>query len=232
VISTGALPPGERPEHGTLVAPGLYGPHHQHFFCVRLDMAVDGNANTVVQVDSEPLPWGPSNPTGTAWVTRRTPLVREGGVKVDPLHGRFWRIENPNRPSRLGDPVAYKLEPGANVAPMYASDSIFAKRAGFTAEQVWVTAYDPSERYAAGDYPYQHPGGDGLPRYAAAGRATENTDVVLWYTFGAHHVVRPEDWPVMPVTHVGFKLKPAGFFAGNPALDMPRSEPKHGHHCE
>jgi primary-amine oxidase len=232
VISTGALAPGERPKHGTLVAPGLYGPHHQHFFCVRLDMAVDGNANTVVQVDSEPLPWGPSNPTGTAWVTRRTPLVREGGVKLDPLRGRFWRIENPNRPSRLGDPVAYKLVPGENVAPMFAPDSIFAKRAGFTDEQVWVTAYDPAERFAAGDYPYQHPGGDGLPSYAGAGRATENTDVVLWYTFGAHHVVRPEDWPVMPVTHVGFKLKPAGFFAGNPALDMPRSDPKHCHHCE
>ncbi len=69
-----------------------------------------------------------------------------------------------------------------------------------------MTAYDPDERYAAGDYPNQHPGGDGVPRYAAAGRDTEGTDVVLWYTFGAHHIVRPEDWPVMPVTHVGFKL--------------------------
>ena len=44
---------------------------------------------------------------------------------------------------------------------------------------------------------------------------------MLWYTFGAHHIVRPEDWPVMPVTHIGFKLKPSGFFDGNPALDMP-----------
>ena len=67
VISTGALQPGERPEHGTLVAPGLYGPHHQHFFCVRLDMAVDGNANSVVQVDSEPAPAGPGEP---AWARR------------------------------------------------------------------------------------------------------------------------------------------------------------------
>ena len=64
VISTGALAPGERPAHGTMVAPGLYGPHHQHFFCVRLDMAVDGNANSVVQVDSEPAPAGPENPHG------------------------------------------------------------------------------------------------------------------------------------------------------------------------
>ena len=56
--------------------------------------------------------------------------------------------------------------------------------------------------------------------------------MVLWYTFGAHHIVRPEDWPVMPVTHVGFKLKPSGFFAGNPALDMPPSHPAHCHHTE
>jgi primary-amine oxidase len=235
VISTGALAPGERPKHGTMVAPGLYGPHHQHFFCVRLDMAVDGNENSVVMVDSEPLPWGPENPTGTAWVTKRTVLSTEEQAKgqIDPLKGRFWRIENPGKVSELGDPVAYKLVPGENVAPMFAPDSRFANRAGFTQEHVWVTAYDPAERFAAGDYPNQHPGGDGVPRYAAADRPTENTDVVLWYTFGAHHVVRPEDWPVMPVTHVGFKLKPAGFFAGNPALDMPRSDPKHcAHHRE
>ena len=115
--------------------------------------------------------------------------------------------------------------PGENVAPMFAPDSRFAQRAGFTRNHVWVTAYDPEQRFAAGDYPYQHPGGDGLPRFAAADRPTEDTDVVLWYTFGAHHIVRPEDWPVMPVTHIGFKLKPSGFFDGNPALDMPASRP-------
>jgi primary-amine oxidase len=42
IMSTGALPPGERPRHGVLVAPGLYGPHHQHYFGVRLDPMVDG----------------------------------------------------------------------------------------------------------------------------------------------------------------------------------------------
>jgi primary-amine oxidase len=227
VISTGALQPGERPGHGTMVAPGLYGPHHQHFFCVRLDMAVDGNANSVVQVDSEPVPAGPENPMGTAWVTKRTVYGSEAQAQaqIDPLRGRYWRIENAGKPSALGDPVAYKLVPGENVAPMFAPDSRFAQRAGFTRNHVWVTAYDPEQRFAAGDYPYQHAGGDGLPRFTADDRPTEDTDVVLWYTFGAHHVVRPEDWPVMPVTHIGFKLKPSGFFDGNPALDRPASTP-------
>src|SRR3712207_8902009 len=53
--------------------------------------------------------------------------------------------------------------------------------------------------HAAGDYPNQHPGGAGLPAYAAQDRPLEDTDIVLWYTIGAHHVARPEDWPVMPV---------------------------------
>ena len=44
---------------------------------------------------------------------------------------------------------------------------------------------------------------------------------MVWYTFGHHHVPRPEDWPVMPVTLIGFSLKPVGFFERNPALDVP-----------
>jgi primary-amine oxidase len=126
----------------------------------------------------------------------------------------------------MGDPVAYKLEPGPSTLPFYQPDAPAIKRAQFTTRNLWVTAYDPAEMFPAGDYPNQHPGGDGLPRYAAKDRPLENADVVLWHTFVAHHVPRPEDWPVMPVSYVGFHLKPVGFFDGNPALDMPLAE-----HC-
>ena len=50
-----------------------------------------------------------------------------------------------------------------------------------------------------------------------------DTDVVLWYTFGVTHFVRPEDWPVMPVEYTGFLLSPVGFFDRNPSLDVPPS---------
>ena len=229
VISTGALADGERPKHGVLVAPGLYGMHHQHFFCCRLDMEVDGEQNRVVEVDSEPIPMGPENPTGTTWVTKKTVLETESSAKrtIDQMRARYWRIESSSATNGVGDPVAYKLEPGANVPPMSHPDSGQAQRAGFTRNHVWVTPFAADERYAAGDYPNQHPGGEGLAKWTQADRPVADTDLVLWYTFGAHHVVRPEDWPVMPVTHIGFKLKPSGFFDGNPALDMPAPS----HHC-
>ncbi|MFN8635947.1 MAG: primary-amine oxidase, partial [Chloroflexota bacterium] len=51
VVSNGALPVGEpAPQWGTLVAPGVYAPIHQHFFNARLDVAVDGPANHVEEV--------------------------------------------------------------------------------------------------------------------------------------------------------------------------------------
>ena len=59
-LSTNVLSPGEGPlpTHGTLLAPGLNAQVHQHFFCARLDMAVDdphgGRALTVTEASSFP----------------------------------------------------------------------------------------------------------------------------------------------------------------------------------
>jgi primary-amine oxidase len=107
-------------------------------------------------------------------------------------------------------------------------DSPIGRRAGFAQHNLWVTPYAPDERRAAGEFPNQHSGGDGLPRWTAQDRPIAGTDVVVWYTFGVTHFVRPEDWPVMPVEYSGFTLMPFGFFDRNPALDVPPSDA----HCE
>lgn len=230
IISNGSLPAGERPRYGTLVAPGVYGPNHQHIFCVRLDMTVDGPRNSVVECDSVPAGPGPDNPHGNAWVVSRTPLRRESGAQrqANTNSARFWRIENPARRNALGDTVAYRLEPGPSTPPLQQPGTHAIRRAQFATRNLWVTAYHPAEMFAAGPYPYQHPGGAGLPEWVKADRPLENADLVVWHTFAAHHVVRSEDWPVMPVTTAGFKLRPDGFFDGNPSLDVP--EPP-GHAC-
>lgn len=230
-LTTNALPVGGTSPYGQVLAPGLYGPHHQHFFNVRLDMEVDGARNRVVEVNSVAEPMGPDNPLGGYWRLQRTVLETESAARrsINPLTGRVWRIENPSVENGVGDPTAYTLTPGHNVAAMAHPDGIVGRRGGFIAHHLWVTPYEPSERFAAGDYPNQHPGGAGLPAWTAADRPIDNEDIVLWYTIGCHHVVRTEDWPVMPVIEAGFQLRPTGFFDANPALDMPRSTP--GGHC-
>ena len=232
VISNGAEPPGAKPRWGEMVAPGVYGPIHQHFFNARLDMMVDGPDNSVYEINTVADAPGPENPHHNAFHAEATLLASEAQAQrlLDPLAGRFWKVVNPSVRNRLGEPVAYKLMPGENVRPFAGPEASVTKRAAFMTRHLWVTRHDPRERYAAGEYPNQHAGGAGLPTYVRDDAPLENTDVVLWYTFGAHHVVRPEDWPVMPVATIGFMLKPAGFFDRNPALDVPRPMP-HGECC-
>lgn len=88
-----------------------------------------------------------------------------------------------------------------------------------------MTPYNSAENYAAGDFPNQSHGGDGLIKWTEQDRKIENEDVVFWYTFGHTHIPRVEDYPVMPVASVGFSIKPNGFFDENPALDVPPSMP-------
>jgi primary-amine oxidase len=234
ILSTGAVPPGETPRYGQLLnEDGLYAPIHQHFFNFRLDLDVDGPVNTVYEEHAEADPPGPANPLRAAFRTVRTPLRTELEAQqlVDPLRGRVWRVVNPERRNALGEPVGYRLVPHGNVQAMAGGDSSVAKRAAFMTRHLWVTPHADRERFAAGDFPYQHPGGAGLPEWTAADRPIEATDVVLWYTVGSHHAPRPEDWPVMPVAYAGFLLQPAGFFTANPALDVPPSVAHSNGHC-
>ncbi len=233
VLNNAAVPPGHVPEHGTLIAPQLAAHIHQHFFNVRMDMAVDGQKNSVYEVDSYACPADENNPHHNAFYAEKTQLKTESEAQrnIDPYSARYWLITNESETNYLGQKTSYKLIPGENVLPFAHDDASVIKRAGFMTKHLWVTPYDPAEMDAAGDYPNQHPGGAGLPAYTKANRSLDNTDLVVWYTFGHHHVPRPEDWPVMPVMYTGFSLKPVSFFDRNPALDVPPSSHGNGHHC-
>ncbi|MFD0660682.1 primary-amine oxidase [Thermocatellispora tengchongensis] len=211
--------------YASQVAPGLAAPYHQHLFSARLDMAVDGPRNAVDEVDVATRPMGPGNPYGNAFGRTVTRLRTEAEARrdADAARGRTWHIVNPEVRNRLGDPVGYALYPQAGPLLLAAEGSSIRRRAEFAAHHLWVTRYDPAERYPAGDLVNQHPGGAGLPRYAAAGRDIDGQDIVLWHTFGMTHFPRTEDWPVMPVDSCGFTLRPAGFFDRNPTLDVPPS---------
>jgi primary-amine oxidase len=230
VVFTAAHPGGDYP-YSTQVAPGLGAPVHQHLFSARLDMTVDGLANAVEEVDVCGLPIGPDNPFGNAIAQRVTRLTSEATAarSGDAARGRVWRVISTESANRFGQPVAYTLYPQPAPALLADPDSPLAARARFAARALWVTRYDPAQRYPAGDFVNQSPGGGGLPAYIAADRDIDGQDIVVWHTFGPTHVVRTEDWPVMPVARTGFMLKPTGFFDRNPTLDVPAHRADGGH---
>jgi len=227
IINTAACLPGQPGKYATEVSPGVAGHIHQHIFCARLDMAVDGDRNSIVEHNTRVESEGPHNRYGNAFYDEPTLLKTEleARRRIDPETMRYWKIINPNVKNHVGQPTAYKLEAKHTVTPMVRAGSFSGRRAGFVQNHVWVTAFDPEERYPAGEY-MNHSRGGGLPDYAAQNRSIENADLVVWHVFGIHHVVRTEDFPVQPCVVTGFKLMPSGFFDRNPAIDLPPSENK------
>ncbi|MBY5777423.1 MULTISPECIES: primary-amine oxidase [Rhizobium] len=226
IIQTAAVATGETYPWGGMVDDNLGGPTHQHFFNARLHMDVDGGDNTVTEHEFVPRPWGEDNPYGNVFDTRSRVLKREldSPALANGETGRYWKVSNPNIQNSVGKAPGYKIVVMPSPVMLAQPDSTVAQRGGFAKKHIWVTAFDAREKYASGDYPNVHAGGDGLPGYVKQNREIENADVVLWHSFGHTHVCKPEDFPIMPVEYAGFTLKPNGFFASNIAMDLPPEE--------
>jgi primary-amine oxidase len=209
--------------YGRFVDEHIVAVNHDHYFSYRLDVDVDGSVNTVIKdvLRTERLPDG--HPRRSVWVMDGTPLRTESAarLKMDMHSPALWRVLSQNERNRNGYATSYQLVPGMSVETLLSEDDWPRQRAGFIDYHLWVTPYRADERYAAGMYPTLSEPGDGLPRWTRADRRIDNTDIVLWYTAGMHHVVRAEDWPVMPVVWNSFELRPFDFFGGNPALRAP-----------
>ena len=218
--------PGGPVEFGHLVAPGSDAVNHDHFFAFRLDLDVDGTRNAFM-ADKFVQYKIPANKTDygrhVIWAMRPTMPMTESEAKMDisMQHPSMWRFVSSDTKGPLGYPTSYEIMPGVSAASLLPSDEWPQKRAGFSEHQLWVTPYEPNERYAAGTYVSGSRGTDGLAVWTKKNRPIANTDIVAWYTVGFHHMPRAEDWPQMPIMWHEFQIRPFDFFDKNPALDLP-----------
>ena len=141
------------------------------------------------------MPAGPDNPWANTFRPRstRARLRARRATRQERGHeSHVARRERRRARTASANRSGYKLIPTMSTPTMLAApESSVGRRAGFARHNLWVTPYASDERRAAGEYPNQHDGGDGLPRWTAADRSLTDTDVVLWYTFGVTHFVRP-----------------------------------------
>ena len=207
-------------EYGSLIAPGAVAPFHDHFASFRIDLDVDGRANTVLR-DSLTLKRLPIlSQRQSIWTLTSTPIEREG-AQPKPEQPGSWRVINPNATTKLGHRPGYELEVDRPAVSLLEQDDDPQKRAAFSASTLWVTEQNDNELWAAGEFPNQSRGGGGLPAYVADKEPVENKDVVIWVTLGFHHITRAEDWPIMPTQWSGLTLRPFNFFDRSPAAAIP-----------
>lgn len=233
-LNTYCLHPSEKAgPYGTEVARGIDAHNHQHIFSLRVDPALDGTRNTVLEQDALPSehPVGSAqNPYGNAFYCKSTPVLRSGEGMRDYKHetGRAWAIVNPHRLNPAsGKPVGYKIL-NPNCPPLLAqAGSVVHARAAFARHSLWVVPYRDYELFPAGDYVCQSTGARGHPHnatvvdWAARDEPVADADLVCYVQFGLTHFPRTEDFPIMPAEPVGVMLRASNFFEKNPALWVP-----------
>lgn len=210
-----------RSASNTLVAPGVFGPVHQHFFNFRLDFDIDGSKNTAAEVNFAMVPKKQNNPNEEWFASTSTEFKNEKQAirSINPSSSRRWKIFNGNRTNQLGQNPSYFIIPKDNTFPLTGVNSKVQAKAGFINANLWVTLYSHKEMYAAGKFLGADYNGSGLPKWVQANRKIKNKDIVVWYTMGTTHMPRPEDWPVMPARTLSFEIMPFGFFTENPTLN-------------
>ena len=129
------------------------------------------------------------------------------------------RVVNERETNALGNPVSYELVHANHGRLLLDPEGPPTRRARFLERDVWVTPYEPGERYAAGDYVFASRAAGGLPVWTGRDRPIRDRDIVVWVNLGMHHVPRAEDMPVMPMVWHSFRLRPNDFFKRNPAVD-------------
>ncbi|QIW98333.1 hypothetical protein AMS68_003851 [Peltaster fructicola] len=234
ILNTYAMNEGEEAAPwGTEVHPGVNAHNHQHLFCLRVDPNIDGPSNTVFQVDAVPgegAVGSPENPYGNAFYAKKTKLetMEQGMSDYDGSTSRTWDMSNTNKLHPYSKkPASYKLVSREVPNLLPKEKSLVWKRAGFARHAVHVTKYNDDQIHPAGRHVPQTSGepSQGIPAWIAADPtgSLDNTDVVLWHTFGLTHFPAPEDYPIMPAEPMTVLLRPRNFFSQNPVLDVPPS---------
>ncbi|RDW60683.1 amine oxidase-2 [Coleophoma cylindrospora] len=230
ILSTNPIDIGDSVPYGTVVAPGVMAPYHQHLFSLRIDPSIDGQQNSLLVEESHAMPINDPavhNPIGVGYTTTKSIVEQETPLDTDVTKARIFKIINENVLNPITNtPVGYKLVPHYSQMLLADPSSFHAKRSEFTTHALWVTKYEDRDLYSAGEHTMQSLGGDGIAsKIASRGQVgVRNEDIVLWHTFGTTHNPRVEDWPVMPVEKMMVTLKPVNLFSRSPAMDVPISK--------
>lgn len=214
--------PGTHPAYGTLVEPHLVAVDHDHYFSFRIDLDVDGPKNSFMVDRLVPQQFSGSA-RNSIWTVQPSLIRNEKDAILDlnPRKPAMWDFINPSVHGAVGYPTGYEIMPGPTAVSIVSPEDPAQKVGAFSEHQLWVTPYRPDERYASGVYVNDNPGLEGLPAWTSANRSIEDTDLVAWYTLGFHHVVRLEDWPVMPTLWHDFLIRPMNFFDKSPVVTLP-----------
>ncbi|MFC4779245.1 primary-amine oxidase [Paenibacillus sp. GCM10023252] len=211
--------------NGKLVDENIVAPTHQHIFSYRLDLDVDGAMNSVGEILPKAVTVADPEFARSEMIT----LEKTYRTEQEAIHkydaDKMVIVKNSVKENKLGYATGYQVMPYAGGThpfmeePLFTKTDYVLKRAEFINNHIWVTPYKKDEQYSEGKYT-THNTDTGLGLWTQQNRSIVNKDTVVWLTTGTTHVMRAEEFPIMPTEWVTAMIKPFNFFNETPTLDL------------
>ena len=209
--------------YGTLIAPNLVAPNHDHYFNFRIDFDIDQPMNHFMTMDMVAAPVPEDSPRRSLWHVEHTMPDSEldARYQISAREPRYFHYMNPDRRGPLGHTPGWMIHHGSILyGPFDFENDPPMVRNPYIEYSVWNTVHDPDERYAGGEFALQSDGTDTLRQWVEDDQPLHHQDIVAWFTAGLHHIPRMEDWPVMSTDWKEVHIMPHNFFAHNPAMTL------------
>jgi primary-amine oxidase len=180
----------------------VFAPSHVHNFYFRVDLDVDGESNSVQELNYV-------NDKTTPMKSRAlwSKVDKENGFYTNPKTFRSWRVLNPDSLNAQGRPRSYQIV-GASGGSWRDGDSYKVLR-----PDIMFT------KFRATEFPYSNVDAArtllALGNYLNKERIVKE-DVVVWQRISFMHLPRTEDWPAQPIVWHGFDLMPRDFLDTSP----------------
>jgi len=149
---------------GTLLSDNTIGVHHDHYLTYHLDLDIDGQANSFMKTNLETVTVrNHSSPRKSYWSVVREIVKTEADARIKlGLKPSELAIINPNKQTKPGNKMGYRLFPSTVAHPLLLTDDYPQIRGAFTNYNVFVTPYNKSEKWAGGLYADESRGEDTL----------------------------------------------------------------------
>lgn len=126
--------------YGTLISENTIGVYHDHFFTFHIDLDVDGRKNSFARDNFVKHLIPPEESVRKSrWGVERIVAKTEADarIQIDGVQkpSNFF-VTNPNKKTRLGNEVSYRLVPGAAAVTLLDPTDYPRIRAAYTENQV------------------------------------------------------------------------------------------------
>ncbi|KAH8883689.1 amine oxidase catalytic domain-containing protein, partial [Thozetella sp. PMI_491] len=211
--------------YGYRIHEGMSGAMHDHVLNFKLDMDINGTANTLERIDVNPVT------ASFSWTDQKLNTMKidrsfienedQGKINWAPNSASMYTVVNKDAKNQWGELRGYRLIPGSVAHLTVQNSTIAGNSVNFATNHLFVTKQKDSELKVStmenAEYP-NHPLIDFNKFFDGENLVQE--DLVLWFNLGMHHVPHCGDLPytVFSTAQSSMMISPHNFLDSSPIV--------------